>query len=422
MKKFWLLIAAVFSMSFYAQDQAADTTQVVYSGRVNTVEAEQAPYVIYISSDGFRYDYMTKYNADNLQKFASEGVWAKDGMYPSFPSITFPNHYSLVTGLYPSHHGIVDNRFYDPRWKEFYSMRGKPVVEGKWYGGTPLWDLAETQGMRAASLFWVGSESDAGGVRPTYYYHYNEAFNGKGKANIIKHWLELPEDIRPHFITLYFPEVDHMGHRYGPDAPQTKEAVEFINQSIQTLVDELQPLNLPINYIFVSDHGMIAVPEKNYIKMPKIDEDKYIVVNSGVICHIYAKQPEDIMTLYIKLTKKKQENYRIYLAKDVPAALHYSSADDKTGRIGDIILIPNDSKSLVSKGKTPPVGQHGFDPHVVPEMKATFIAWGPAFNQGQIIPSFENINIYPIIAKILKLKINTPIDGNIEVLDGILKK
>lgn len=423
MKKFLVIGSLILAVLGYSQKPAVDTTQVVISGRANAPETLQKPYVILISADGFRYDYMQKYNTKNLLNLAENGIWAKNGMYPSYPSITFPNHYSIVTGLYPSHHGLVDNIFYDPNRKEMYKIGSKTVTDGSWYGGLPLWGLAEKQGMIAASLFWVGSESDAGGTRPSYYYPYHEKFSDDDKVKIIKNWLQLPEEKRPHFITLYFPEVDHEGHHYGPDAKQTEDAVHYIDGAIQKLVDGLKPLNLPINFVFVSDHGMIKVDPKDYITVPSIiDRNKFVVVNSNTFVRITAKDEADILPLYKALRKEKHEGYKIYLAKNFPGRLHYSKSDDKNRRIGDIILVPNGTKAMVDPGRNPPVGKHGYNPYKVPEMKATYFAWGPAFKQHQQIRPFVNVNIYPIIAEILNLKITSPIDGNIKVLGKTLNR
>ena len=192
-----IFILSIFIFSFsFSQNKSADTAQVVIPNRVNSTFAKEKPYLILISTDGFRYDYAKKYHAENLLKFSNQGVSAK-AMLPSFPSITFPNHWSLITGLYPSHHGLVDNFFYDYSRKEFYAMSKKENAEdGSWYGGIPLWSLAEKQGVVSASLQWVGSASEAGGIRPTYYYHYHEKFSPEEKINKVVNWLKLPENVR----------------------------------------------------------------------------------------------------------------------------------------------------------------------------------------------------------------------------------
>ncbi|NAW51226.1 alkaline phosphatase family protein [Elizabethkingia argentiflava] len=415
---FYFLLA-----SYICAQKKVDTAQIVVSGRVNAPETFTKPYVILISADGFRYDYMHKYKANNLLKLAENGVWASKGMYPSYPSITFPNHYSIITGLYPSHHGIVDNDFYDPTRQETYTVGSSNVTDGSWYGGAPLWGVAEKQGVLSACLFWVGSESDAGGIRPTYSYQYHEKFSSDDKVKIVKNWLELPDEKRPHFITLYFPEVDKAGHKYGPDAPQTEETVQYIDSAVQKLTEALKPLNLPINFIFLSDHGMIKIDPKDYIPVPDIiDRDKFTVINSNTFVRITARHQEDILPLYKALKKKKHKDYKIYLAENFPRKLHYSRADDPHRRIGDILLVPRGAKALVDPGKKNSLGKHGFSPYRVPEMKATYFSWGPAFQKRQRIKPFVNVDVYPMMAKILGLKIEDSIDGSVRTLNRTLQK
>ena len=205
MNKFFPLFFALFFSFSFSQ---VDTAQVVVPNRFNSAEALQKPYVILISTDGFRADYVEKFQAKNLQEMAEKGVSAR-AMIPSFPTITFPNHWTLITGLYPSHHGLIDNYFYDYKLQKSYAMSKLEDAEnGSWYGGTPLWGLAEKQGVVSASMMWVGAASDAGGARPTYYYHYHEKFSPEEKVEKVVNWLQLPMDKRPHFISLYFPEVD----------------------------------------------------------------------------------------------------------------------------------------------------------------------------------------------------------------------
>lgn len=400
--------------------KAVDTTQISFLRPANTIAAQEAPYVVFISIDGFRYDYIDKYDAKNIKALAESGVWAKDGMYPSYPSSTFPNHWSLITGMFPSHHKLIDNVFYDPNRDYNYRIGTKTMYDGSWYKGLPLWGLAEAQGMRSASLFWVGSESDAAGLRPSYYYRYHEKFKGEDKARIIKNWLELPESDRPHFITLYFPEVDHAGHSYGPDAKETEDSVHYVDDAIKTLTETLAPLGLPINYVLVSDHGMIEIHEDHYINMPKIDDNKYTVVNRSTMVRIHAKDHNDIQPLYKSLKADNHPDYEVYLANEFPEKLHHSTLEDTTRIIGDIILVPHGPRIFVYPGQKRIPGRHGFSPYDIPEMKATFLAWGPAFKSHDVIPSFQNVNVYPLIAEILGLKISHKIDGNINVLRSVL--
>ncbi|GGP04584.1 alkaline phosphatase family protein [Cloacibacterium rupense] len=419
----YILFIFVFSFSF-SQNKSADTAQVVVPNRTNSALAKEKPYLILISADGFRYDYAKKYNAENLLNLSKQGVSAK-AMLPTFPSITFPNHWSLITGLYPSHHGLVDNFFYDYSRKEFYAMSKKENAEdGSWYGGTPLWSLAEKQGVVSASLHWVGSASEAGGARPTYYYHYHEKFTPEEKISKVINWLKLPEDVRPHFISLYFPEVDAAGHHYGPESEEAKNSVKLVDSAVGNLVKKVNELGLKnVNFIFVSDHGMIKVDKENPLYIPEIllDKERFDIFNSQTLLRVIVKNPNEIETIYHQLKDAKSDDYKVILTKRFPRKLHYGTKDDKYNRIGQILLVPNAPKIFLEKGKSTSVGKHGYNPRKTPEMKAVFYAWGDVFKNNLEINEFSNVNVYPLVAEILGLKITEPIDGKVSVLQKTLK-
>jgi len=397
-----------------------DVTQHIIPGRSNSKQQRQKPYVILISADGFRYDLADKYQATFLQQLRNSGVAAK-AMIPSYPSLTFPNHYTLVTGLYPAHHGLVDNTFYDKKRDETYRLGNRKAVEdSSWYGGTPLWVLAEQQQMVTASFYWVGSESAIKGVRPTYYYRYNDSIDMDTRIQAVKDWLTLPEDKRPHLITFYLPQVDHEEHMYGPDSKQAEEAVHLIDESIAKMVRMTDSLKLPVNYIFLSDHGMITADTLHQLPMPSaIDTTKFRVPDADVLVHLYAYDTNDVRSTYTAL-KQQAVDYDVYLVKDVPARWHYSAKDDYYQRIGDMILVPHAPKSFNFRRKRSLAGKHGFD-NAVPEMQATFYAWGPAFKKQLQIDAFENIHVYPLVAHLLGLSINEKIDGSLNVLRPVLR-
>jgi len=217
--RLFFLTVLLCSVSSLAQAPQATPVITVDNGP-NALVQEQKHYVVLVSLDGFRFDYAKKYGATHLLALAKQGASAPDGMIPSYPSVTFPNHYTLVTGLYPEHHGIVAMSFYDEQRKERYSYNDtKTNGDGSWYSGTPLWVLAEKQGMRSACFFWPGSEAAIQNVRPSYYLHFDDKFPDEQRVDQVLSWLKLPEDKRPHFITLYYSNVDHAGHEYGPSAP-----------------------------------------------------------------------------------------------------------------------------------------------------------------------------------------------------------
>ncbi|NCD69919.1 alkaline phosphatase family protein [Mucilaginibacter agri] len=412
-----LICGLLLSSLAYSQ---ADTTQKFDPSTRNSAVQEKKPYVIMISIDGFRYDYAERHNAEHLKALGEAGVHATS-MIPSYPSITFPNHYTLVTGLYPAHHGLVQNYFYDRNFKASYSYKSKTATEGKWYGGIPLWVLAERQQMLSASSYWVGSEADVQGQYPTYYYKYNEQIGINDRIQTVVNWLKQPAERRPHLITFYFPEVDHQGHKYGPDAPETDKAVHFVDSAIYELTKAVKTTGLDVNFVVVSDHGMTNVNREHTPVTPSIalDTTKFIRADEGELIHLYAKKPEYIQPAYDEI-KAQAKGYQVYLRSDIPAAWHYGAKDDWHNRIGDILLVANWPTAFNNyKGKLNP-GAHGYDPAVVKDMHAIFYAWGPNFKKNLTIPAFKNVDIYPMIVALLGLENKDKIDGTNELADKVL--
>ncbi len=419
MKKF-LIGIGLFLTLFNCQAQ--DTTQQVVKGRKNDPSQYNKPYIILISADGFRYDYIDKYNAVNLKRLSSSGVRAAS-MIPSFPSVTFPNHYTIATGMYPSHHGLVYNQYFDQKRGETYNMADRKAVEdGTWYGGVPIWVLAEQHKMLSASYHFVGTEAPIQGILPTYWYKFKDGIDIDRRINTVVNWLKLPADQRPHMISFYMSNTDHNGHEYGPETPQTKEAVAFVDGAIGKLQEAIAPLGLPVNFIFVADHGMTTVDTTYRMDAtPYIDTAKFIWKGGGTSLHIYAKKGKggNIDSLVRNLRANGKE-WDVYLKDSIPARWNYSVLDDKFGHIGDVFVVPHFPKVMSMANRRISPGAHGFDP-AIKEMHASFYAWGPAFKSGLQIPSFENIHIYPLIAQILGLTYSHTIDGNLEVLRTILK-
>jgi predicted AlkP superfamily pyrophosphatase or phosphodiesterase len=413
----FLTLLLILALSANAQ---IDTLQKIVPGRKNSIEQQQKPYVILISIDGFRWDLADKYQAKNLLKLRSAGVQAAN-LKSSFPSFTFPNHYTIVTGLYPSHHGIVDNIFYDKSRAILYKKSDKKMaVDSSWYGGKPLWVLAEQQQMLSAVFYWPGSEISMNGIRPTYYYNYNEVITLNRRVAIVKDWLQLPAEKRPHFIALYFHQVDKSGHKFTLESENTKEAVQLVDEAVGKIVDAAKATGLPVNFIVVSDHGMAAVDSENTIPLPNIlNSEKFIVPPGNAMLHVYAKNKADVKPTYHAL-KRMAGDYDVYLAKNIPRSWHYNKKEDYFKRVGDMVLIPHLPKVFNVNGVTPDVGQHGFDPEFE-NMRGIFYAWGPQFKDGLSIPSFENVHIYPLIANVLGLSYPQAIDGKMKILIKTLK-
>jgi predicted AlkP superfamily pyrophosphatase or phosphodiesterase len=414
------IIIFLLFFSFCITLHAQDTIQKIVPGRKNAANQISKPYVILISADGFRYDYAEKYHAENLLKLSRSGVKAKS-MIPAFPSVTYPNHYTIATGLYPSHHGLVYNQFYDRSRKSSYNISDRKTVEdGTWYGGMPIWVLAEQQAMLTASYFFVGDEAAIQHTYSTYRYHFNDTANINFRINKVVDWLKLPEDIRPHLICFYISNVDHDGHMYGPDAPQTRDAVLFVDKAIGSMAEKVKALGLPVNFIFLADHGMAAVDTVTRINIASIiDTSRFILRGGNTSLHLYAKQTADILPTY-ELLKKKENGFTVYLRDDIPAKWHYAKTDDRFNRIGDIFIVPQYPKVLSNNNNSINPGAHGFDP-AMKNMHAVFYAWGPQIKTGMTIPSFENVHVYPLICRLLGLTNTQQIDGDPAVLEKILR-
>ncbi|MCX2739393.1 alkaline phosphatase family protein [Pontibacter anaerobius] len=413
------ILALLLAAPAWAQ---VDSAQHVEPGRRNSPEQIQKPYVIMISVDGFRYDYADKYDAANLQALRAQGVQA-ESMLPSFPSKTFPNHYTLVTGMYPASHGLINNYFYDPQRKEHYSMRNREKVEdGSWYGGVPLWVLAEQNQLLSASYYWVGSEAPVQNTRPTYWYKYSEEVPFDIRVQTVVNWLNLPEEKRPHLITFYLPEVDHAGHRFGPDTPETAQAVKKLDDRMKQLTEAVATTGLPVNYIFVSDHGMTQIDQENTLPLPAaIDTADFLVSGGGMVVELHAKDKSAIKPTYKKLKREANGAYQVYTKGKLPNRLHYGKKDDAYNRVGDILLLTDAPKVFHFSSRKPSPGAHGYDPTVVKDMHATFYAWGPDIKEGVKLASFTNVQVYAIVAKLLGLRYTHAIDGDCKVAKAILK-
>lgn len=400
--------------------QAQDTAQLMVEGRKNSATQQTKPYLIMISIDGFRYDYAEKYNAQNLLRLSGQGVRAT-AMKPSFPTLTFPNHYTLATGMYPAHHGLVDNHFYDRKRDAIYKVGNRDAVEdGTWYGGVPLWVLAEKQQMVSASYFWVGSESAIQNIRPTFYFKYQEKTGIDQRIQTVVNWLQLPVEQRPHLITFYFPEVDHMGHRYGPESDSVKNAVQFVDAAIGRMQEAVSKLNLPVNFIIVSDHGMLKVDAEHSITLPDSPALTPLrKVPTGEKIMFYGNNETEIKAAYDFL-KQHENHYTAYLKKETPERWYYGQ-EDVYSRIGDIVVVAEANYAFGDPVKKMYPGHHGFDNNLT-EMNAIFMGWGPAFRPNTRIATFENIHVYPLVARILGLDITQPIDGKLEVLEPVLNQ
>jgi predicted AlkP superfamily pyrophosphatase or phosphodiesterase len=371
------------------------------------------PTVILISLDGFRADYLEKYRAPNLSRLAAEGVRAR-WLIPSFPSLTFPNHYTIATGLYPQHHGIVNNEMYDPVFDATFAVSDREALRnGRWWGGEPIWVTAEKQGQHAGVYFFLGSEAKIEGVRPTYWKPYDGKVPNSERVDTVLSWLDLPTAQRPTFLALYFSDMDTAGHGFGPDSPEVGKAVAEVDTAVGRLIQGLRARNIydQVNIIVVSDHGMATVAPTHVVILDNYFDSKEAahVVWGDEVTSIFPRAGEE-KAISRSLKTKSLQHARCYLKRDIPARFHYRN----NRRIGAIVCMADEGWKMFSrdyyeserqKGKIPNhlIGAHGYD-NRLQTMRAIFIAHGEAFKRGVVVRPFRNIDIYDIMARILRLR------------------
>jgi predicted AlkP superfamily pyrophosphatase or phosphodiesterase len=372
--------------------------------------------VLLVSLDGFRRDLLDRYSPPALTALGNDGVVAT-AMIPSFPTLTFPNHYSIVTGLYPEHHGIISNTMFDPVFNATFTISSSAVSEGRWWGGEPIWVTAEKQGVRSASFFWVGSEAEIEGVRPSIYKKYDASMTFAGRVDSVLAWLSLPAAQRPRMITLYFNEPDHVEHEKGPDSPETHAAVLTVDSAIARLVGGLRTQNLydAVDLIIVSDHGMANISPDRYVFITDVTDTLNVrTVDRGPIWEGWALNGDNAGLV---AALRKLPHVQAWLKDSVPARLHYR--DNR--RITPVVALA-ETGWMINVGR--PVrnrnlGTHGYD-NADPLMNAIFIAHGPVFKSGARIPAFPNVDVYSLMTRILGLT-PAPNDGSLKIIGQSLK-
>jgi len=385
------------------------------------------PTVLLISLDGFRYDYLTRYACPNLNLLAREGVRAR-WLIPSFPTKTYPNHYTIATGLYPAHHGIVENNIYDSQFDAVFDLSKREEVQnGRWWLGEPIWVTAEKQNQHSASVFFPGTEAEIAGKRPTYWKLYNAKVSNVDRVDMILHWLDLPVEQRPTFLSLYFSDTDDAGHRFGPVSRGTQEAVAQLDKTIAKLIKGLRERRIfeRINLIIVSDHGMTAVNPAHVILLDQMFDTNSAerIFWTPEIVSIFPRAGNEAR-IYSSLRAHLPAHAHVFRKAEIPARFHYRDS----ARIPPLLVLPDEGWVLTNRAaliamnesaEGPAKGRHGYD-NQLRSMRAIFIAHGSAFKRGKVVPPFANIHIYNIMARILGLK-PAPNDGNFAVADEVLK-
>lgn len=397
---------------------------IIFLLSILSINAQNSiPYTILVSFDGFRWDYPNRGITPTIRMIAENGVSALS-LQPSFPSKTFPNHYSIVTGLYPQNHGLISNNMYDPIFDEYFSLGNRSAVENsRWYRGEAIWETARKQGVITASYFWPGSEIDIEYRRPDYFHFYEHNRPYIDRINGIIDWLNLPDSERPKFITVYFDAADTDGHKYGPNSDGINNTIKSLDSLLNTLLVKLKEINLfdSTNIILVSDHGMTEVSADHIINVEELlDGFNYKTVDDGPFMFIYP-ETKDKSSIYFKL-KENESHYKVFCKDELPEQYNYSNSH----LLSDIIIIAEPGWSLVNKNTLKAYtgqskgGNHGYDNYHL-DMNGVFYAMGPSFKKAYKTGTIRNIDIYPLLCEILNIKPKLNIDGKLDRIKAILK-
>ncbi|MCB0664847.1 MAG: alkaline phosphatase family protein [Saprospiraceae bacterium] len=359
-----------------------------------------------ISMDGFRNDYLDSFDTPNLDQIAQHGLQA-EALIPVFPTKTFPNHYSIVTGLYPEDHGIAANKMYDRETDSWFQIGAgsKATREAYWFEGEPIWVTAKKQGVKTATLFWPGSDATPDSLKPDYHFYYDNNFNHADRIAQVLDWLKMPENLRPKLITLYFESPDLEGHRFGPFSPETEKAVERMDAMMGELMRKIEASDMKgqVNIVITSDHGMAQLSPDSVIFIDDyIDLQDVMLVQTSPKADIIPAPGKDSM-VYFQL-KDAHPHLSVFRKGDEPDRWHYR----KHRRITPLIAVADLGwtimlrREFALKQKSLHGGAHGYD-NRNPEMWAVFMASGPDFKAGQKMAAFENIEIYNLLCRLLRI-------------------
>lgn len=382
---------------------------------------EESPALLLISIDGLRPDYLGKGNTPNLDRLAAQGVRAQ-WMNPSYPVLTFPNHFTLVTGLRPDHHGIVHNSMSD---EEAGGFRVADLVAGadaRWWQGEPIWNTAEKNGLRTAVWAWPGNRAPIGGLRPTRHVEYSPQVSPAARADEVAGWLTEPDATRPRLAALYFEQVDGTGHDHGPNAAQTHATVRDVDAAIGRILGTLESTGrrAHTNVIVVSDHGMAEVQPDQYIALEDMASfEQAEAVSTGQVIGFNPRKGYE--TSASQRLLGRHAHYECWRKQALPARWHYGQHP----RVPAIVCQMDEgwnalpAAQLQRFGSELNRGSHGYDP-ALPSMRATFIAAGPSFRPGTTLPAFDNVDVYPLLARLLHIT-PAPNDGSVDTFTPVLK-
>lgn len=380
--------------------------------------------VLLVSIDGFRWDFFERTETPHLDRVAREGARA-ERMIPSFPSKTFPNHYTLVTGLYPGHHGLVANNMWDPEHEALFGLgRREEVAKGRWYGGVPIWVIAERRGLRTSPYFWPGTEAEILGVRPTWIDPYDGDVPNRKRIDVVLDRMALEPSKRADFATLYFSLLDEAAHTFDPDhAPEVTTAIREVDDLVGYLLAGLERRGLDgaVDLILVSDHGMAANTLERAIRLDDlVDIPTANVVDWNPVAALWPAAA-DVDAVYEAL-RDAHPHLSVYRREEIPERYHYR--DHR--RVPPILAVADEGwvittrRMLETEPGRYPSGSHGYDPELV-SMGALFVARGPSFVPGLVSEPFENIHVYELICHLLGVP-PAPNDGDLDAVRHLLRE
>lgn len=398
-----LLFAALIGLQAYAWAVPANDMPATGSGGVNAPQHHDKPHVVLVSLDGFRWDYAQRFPTPNIQRLLASGTQA-EYLTPVWPTLTFPNHYSQVTGLLPAEHGLVGNNFPLRPEEGWYRMRDRDMVgNGALYRGTPIWVLAEQQGMVSASYFWVGSEAAIQGIHPTHWYPFDYRITHETRVDQVIDWLQEPPETRPHMITLYLGTVDDTSHRFGIGSEEMIASINTVDQTLGTLMDRIDALDIAntVYLVVVSDHGQMGYrDDPPFVLEEYISLDGLEVIDGGSMVFIWGTEPEQAAAMAATINAAWSHG-TAYTRSTAPK--EWAISDDP--RFPDLVVQAEGGYAVLSNPgskSTISPGDHGWTPET-PEMRGIFWMRGPGIAAGETIPPMDNTDIFPLMLDWLEL-------------------
>ncbi len=410
------LVASVLTGGAFALSAA------LWASLVAAESQPPAATVILVALDGFRPDYLDRFEAPTLRRLLREGARA-EYLIPVFPTKTYPNHHSMATGLYPEHHGILANEMWDPQWQQRFDRRALGTAQyDRWWGGEPIWVTARKARLIANAMFWPGTDAEIGGWRPDEWSPFDASFPNEARVARVLGWLDRPARERPSVVTLYFSDADDDGHRFGPDSPRMAESVRRLDDLLGSLVAGLAGRGLldAVDLLVVSDHGMAPTPRERAIVLDDRLDLADVDVSDWTPTLWLWPAPGREEAVFARL-RGVHPHLTVYRRSELPPRWHIAGHR----RVSPILAVADEGWTIVTKAQLARAngrwvhGHHGYD-NALASMRAIFLARGPHIRRGAVVPPFESIHLYELLCRILGVT-PAPNDGDLQAVAGVLR-